>query len=129
MINHGHLNQNHPYHHLTYFISTLHFYVYFFTPLLYPRQSFLYCSSLIHFNPHCYQSPMLLRCVLLFCLLAHFFEPIAYFFFKDILLPKFLNLCSDELLLGVTLSENFQPRKIDHVLFQKIFYDFPSNQK
>jgi hypothetical protein len=31
--------------------------------------------------------------------------------------------------LGVTLSENFQPRKIDHVLFQKIFYDFPSNQK
>ena len=30
-------------------------------------------------------------------LLVHFFEPIAYFFFEDILLPKLLNLCSDEL--------------------------------
>ena len=129
MINHDHLNQNHPCHHLTYFISRLHSYVYLFTPQLFPHHPFLYCSSLILFNPHYYRNPMLLMRVLLFYLLVHFFEPIVYFFFKDILLPKLLNLCSDELLLAVTLSKNFQPRKIDHVLFQKTFYDVPLIQK
>lgn len=129
MINHDRLIQNHPFHRLTYFFSTLHSFIFLFNLLLNLQRSFLYCCLLIHFNPHYYQSPMQLMLFLLFCLLERFFELTAYFFSEDILPPMLLNLCSNELLLEVTLSKNYQPRKICRGLFQKIFCDSPLIRK